>query len=192
MFLKLAKICRDLVEEARRWAPPKTKKATTKAPKAMDAPVPDALASCVTTESSTPLERNKSLSKWQAPLEGATDDGNVTGRVDMLFNKLDAQLVEEAHREAEDSESDDKDEKDLDNELPETVTVVTAAAKTRKQKVTDPLLLMKGEIYDFELVKRALDSVVPQAEVQNVSVVKKGGLGLAATLVQPSLHPFQK
>nr|GAT53386.1 predicted protein [Mycena chlorophos] len=49
------------------------------------------------------------------------------------------------------------------------------AAKKKEQAIAcGKLSLMEGDIYDFDLVKKALDSVVPQEEVHKNSVVRKG------------------
>ncbi|KAJ7059921.1 ribonuclease H-like domain-containing protein [Mycena amicta] len=176
-FLKLAKVRSSLVEEANRRAPPKKSKKTASADvePATTAATGAAPATRLTSENSTLLDRDELLEKWKVPMEGEASHDAVSG-VDAVFNDLDRRLEEE-----EENEESVVAEEEEDEELPATVT---AAAAAKKKKASE-LSLMDGDVYDFALVKKALESVVPREEVQKVDVVKgraRGGWNIDALL----------
>ncbi|KAJ7049771.1 ribonuclease H-like domain-containing protein [Mycena amicta] len=177
-FSKLAKVRSSLVEEANRRAPPKKSKkaASADVEPATTAATGAAPATRITSENSAPLDRDELLEKWEAPMEGEASHDAVSG-VDAVFNDLERCLEEE-----EEDEESVVAEEDEDEELPATVT---AAAAKKKQKKASELSLMDGDVYDFALVKKALESVVPREEVQRVDVVKgraRGGWNIDALL----------
>ncbi|KAK7008485.1 DUF659 domain-containing protein [Favolaschia claudopus] len=107
-----------------------------------------------------PLEKRKDLERWEQPMATVETDGpgddQISG-VDAVFVDLEARLAEE-----DDGEDEEED-------FPPAPAVVGG---TRK----GPRSLMKGEIYDFKLVKKALDNVIPVEESAGLNVVKdKGG-----------------
>ncbi|KAJ7050200.1 hypothetical protein C8F01DRAFT_1264282 [Mycena amicta] len=122
----------------------------------------------MTAEKSAPLEKPETLEKWEAPLDRAGEDSEAVDGVDAAFKDLENTLKEE------EGGRDEADEgMDLDEELEETSTPTVASAKGKKKKAAD-LSLMAGDIYDFKLVQKALDNIVPREEVQKVNVVRRG------------------
>ncbi|KAJ7069348.1 ribonuclease H-like domain-containing protein [Mycena amicta] len=160
-FSKLAKVRSRLVEEAKARTPPKTTGRTKS--KTADGPS----VTKPTAEKSAPLEKDQTLEKWQAPLDRAGDDSEAVDGVESAFQELEQTLEEE-------SDHDEADEDvDTDEELEQASTTTVASAKGKK-KAAGKLSLMAGDIYDFKLVQKALDNVVPREEVQKVNVVRHG------------------
>ncbi|KAJ7222628.1 ribonuclease H-like domain-containing protein [Mycena pura] len=169
-FSKLAKVRSSLVEEANRRAPPKKPKQTASA----DVEPATTPATRITSENSTPLDRDESLENWKAPMDGDASPDAVSG-VDAIFDDLERRLEDEEEENANDAPEEDEEE-----ELPATIS-----ASATKQKKASELSLMHGDVYDFALVKKALESVVPREEVQRVDVVKNrapGGWNIDALL----------
>ncbi|KAJ7211666.1 hypothetical protein GGX14DRAFT_393986 [Mycena pura] len=126
------------------------------------------------TAEGAPLQRSELLEKWQGPLEGGEEGEEGGTGVDGVFNQLEKQLAEEAEAEAETAGEMIEDSED-DMAEPSLLAAQAAAAKKRKKK--SKLSLMAGHLYDFDLVKKALDNVVPQEVVQRVDVVRKSASG---------------
>ncbi|KAJ7230543.1 ribonuclease H-like domain-containing protein [Mycena pura] len=163
-FSKLAKVRSSLVEEAKRRAPIKARTKKTSEPAAVSEST-TSTATRMTTENSAPLERSEALEGWQAPMEGvASESEDRVSGVDAVFNDLERRLQQE-------EDSSDVDEEEEEENTPDVSTLVAAAMK--KQKKPSELSLMGGDIYDFALVKKALDNVVPQEDVKKVDVVRK-------------------
>ncbi|KAF7292132.1 DUF659 domain-containing protein [Mycena indigotica] len=96
-FSKLAKVRSSLVEEAKRRAPLRKKPATeTAAPPPAATASGSALATRVTTDNSTPLERDEVLTRWQAPLEGPDPEEDSISGVEAVFKHLEATLALES------------------------------------------------------------------------------------------------
>ncbi|KAJ7208281.1 ribonuclease H-like domain-containing protein [Mycena pura] len=158
-FSKLAKIRSVLVEEARCRALPKS------ATQSSDVNTPP-----VSAEDDTSLQRPESLDKWEGPLEQDSESGEPRGGasgVDGAFIALEKELEEfdEANEAEGGAELDE-----LDEEL--AAPTLAAVGKHRKSKAARQLSLMGGDLYNFALVKKALDNVVPQEVVQTVDVVR--------------------
>ncbi|KAJ7194560.1 ribonuclease H-like domain-containing protein [Mycena pura] len=165
-FSKLAKVRSSLIEEAKRRLPAKLPKITTELHTSSSERAEFVTSTRITGEGA-PLERNESLEKWEAPLDDTEDSDGVSG-VDSVFAELDKMLEEEEDAQEAESDAEESEEEDLPARL-------TAAVKPRK--AAKDLSLMGGDIYDFELVKKALDNIVPRAEVKKVDVVRDNGRG---------------
>ncbi|KAJ7210339.1 hypothetical protein GGX14DRAFT_565545 [Mycena pura] len=57
-----------------------------------------------------------------------------------------------------------------------------ASSSGTRQTLANKLSLMGGELYDFDLVKKALDKVVPQPVVENVVQKKIRNINIEALL----------
>nr|GAT45526.1 predicted protein [Mycena chlorophos] len=109
-----------------------------------------------------PAAKEESLKKWVTPLTSAEDGDGGAGAVngvDAAFDALEKQL--EAER--------------LEEETAESIPAIATVAAAKGKQRASPLSLMAGQIYDFELVKQALNNVVPREEIYKVNVVWQEG-----------------
>ncbi|KAJ7195690.1 hypothetical protein GGX14DRAFT_674789 [Mycena pura] len=137
-------------------------------------------ATHITVPEGTPLERSDALEKWTGPLQdGSEESGAPENGVDGVFTELEKQLAEE--------ELEEPDEEEM-----EILTI--ANSRGRKKKA---LSLMDGDLYDFDLVKQALDNVVPKPVVERVDVrwvprALRVPRALESTIVERAAHPSRR
>ncbi|KAJ7210723.1 hypothetical protein GGX14DRAFT_394363 [Mycena pura] len=106
--------------------------------------------------------------RWEPQLPSLEDEGtegNMISGVDALFQDVERRITEEKGEES--------DMEDDEGELPEAPML----ARSGRPKKPTPPSLMKKQLYNFALVKAALDCVVPVEEVEKVDVVRKQGNG---------------
>ncbi|KAK7001863.1 hypothetical protein R3P38DRAFT_3216217 [Favolaschia claudopus] len=96
-----------------------------------------------------------------------TETDDSSSGVEAVFADLDKHLVDE---DADEEEGMGGVEEADDEEFP--ATLGDAEAYTGKKS---PPSLMKGEIYSFALIKKALDNVAPAEEPATLNVVRDGG-----------------
>ena len=87
--------------------------------------------------------------------------------VDALFQDVERGITEEKGEPEESDMEEDEDE----------ISVTPTPTHSGRPKKPAPPSLMKKQLYDFALVKAALDCVVPVEEVEKVDVVRKHGNG---------------
>ncbi|KAF7296811.1 DUF659 domain-containing protein [Mycena indigotica] len=123
-------------------------------------------------DSDAPLAQSVEVEGWEKPLcEADVIDDNEGNAVDAAFSELEETLQEE---DEEDEPLEGGDDSEEEEDLPEVLTMGAAKKASAKKKAKKVMSLMAGEIYDFALVKKALDSVVPQATIQKINVVHDG------------------